>query len=74
MSCTHKVIFALESGLSMVDFVEKGYYVKAKDGIIAGNTFGTIKIFKNYHMMTLTLLILQLLNQFSKLINNKMNK
>ena len=46
MSCTHKVVFALESGLSMIDLVEKGYYVKAKDGIITGNAFGTIKVFK----------------------------
>lgn len=46
MSCSHKVIFALKSGLSMIDLIEKGYYVKAKDGIITGNAFGTIKIFK----------------------------
>ena len=45
MSCTHKVCFALKSGLLMLDMIKKGYYVKPKDGIITGNAFGTIKIF-----------------------------
>ena len=45
MSCTHKVCFALKSGLLMLDMIDKGYYVKPKDGIITGNAFGTIKIF-----------------------------
>ena len=45
MSCTHKVCFALKSGMLMLDMIDKGYYVKPKDGIITGNAFGTIKIF-----------------------------
>ena len=46
MSCTHKVCTALESGLRIMDMVDKGYCVKAKDGIIANNALKTIKIFK----------------------------